>query len=211
MSDIADRAANRRRHWARSGGSHDRLVRLMRIVLPAGVGALAAVMLFAPFSQRTEISFLLSKDSVEVAKERLRVSRALYRGTDAKGQPFALAADSAVQANSREPVVRLNGLSAAIRLADGPAQITAPTSRYNMTSEQIYVDGPLSLTSAGGYAIDTGFVTVDLKDRSLSSDRRVTGRMPLGRFAGNRLFVDLDQRIVRLDGAARLTIFQGAL
>ena len=211
MSDSAIVEQSRRRRWAASGGRHDRAMRLLGVLLPIAVGALAAVMLFAPFTQRSEISFLLSKDDVDVAKERMRVTRAIYRGEDARGRPFALAADSAVQASSRIPVVEMRGMSAALQLDDGLAQIAAPTSRYAMDREMILVDGPVTLQTANGYRLATRDVTIDLNRRELHSRGAIDGALPIGRFSANRVSADLDQRAVRLEGNARLTIFQGVL
>lgn len=211
MSQRADTDRTHLRLWAATGSRHDKMIKTLQVILPMAIGVLAAVLVFAPFTQRSEIGFLLSKDKVAMAQERMRVTRALYRGSDAKGQPFALSAASAVQRSSADPVVAMMGLSAAIRLADGPATLTADTGRYHMDSETVDVVGPLQLTSADGYRLDTGDVTVDLKARTMGSSARVSGTMPIGQFAANRLFVDLDGRIVRLDGAARLTINQGVL
>lgn len=211
MSDSAIVEQSRRRRWAASGGQHDRAMRLLGVLLPIAVGALAAVMLFAPFAQRSEISFLLSKDEVDVAKERMRVTRAIYRGEDARGRPFALAADSAVQASSRVPVVEMRGMSAALQLDDGLAQIAAPTSRYAMDRETIHIDGPVTMAAASGYRIATRDVSIDLNARRMQSRGRIDGAVPIGRFSADRVAADLDQRVVRLDGNARLVIYQGVL
>src|SRR3546814_3229553 len=97
MSERADLDRTMRRMWAAGGSSHDRVVRILRFGLPLVIGVIAAVLVFSPFTQRTEISFLLAKDKVDMASERMKVTRAEYRGQDSKGQPFALLAGSAVQ------------------------------------------------------------------------------------------------------------------
>src|SRR6218665_3762470 len=107
MSERADLDRALRRMWAASGAGHDRVVRILRYGLPMVIGVVAAVLVFSPFTQRAEINFLLSKDKVEMAQERMKVTRAEYRGQDAKGQPFALLAGSAVQKSSVEPIVRM--------------------------------------------------------------------------------------------------------
>ncbi len=48
MSIQADQQRNVRRHWARPGGSHDRLVGLLKNWLPVSVGVLAALLATAP-------------------------------------------------------------------------------------------------------------------------------------------------------------------
>lgn len=209
MSVLADVERSKRQHWAASGGSHDRLVRALQLILPSLVGALAAVLLFAPFSQRSEIGFLLAKDAIEISPQRLRVDAARYTGSDAQGRPFSLAAASAVQRSAADPVVRLNDLSAMIVMADGPATLDADSGRYDPTDDTVAIDGPLRFVAADGYRLDTGNVGFDMKTRRLSSGQRVAGALPIGTFSADRLSADLDARIVRLSGNARLRINQG--
>ena len=211
MSERADLDRTMRRMWAARGSNHDRVVRLLRFALPVVIGVIAAVLVFSPFTQRAEVSFLLAKDKVEVAQERMRVTRAEYRGQDAKGQPFALVAGSAVQKSSAEPIVRMTDLSGAIRLADGPATIAARQAQYDMDSEKVSVPGLVQVKSADGYRIDAQGVAIDLKNRSLAGGSGVDGTLNLGHFSADELYADLDQRIVRLSGNARLRINQGVL
>lgn len=211
MSERADHDRTVRRLWAASGSSHDRIVRILRYGLPLVIGVVAAVLVFSPFTQRTEISFLLAKDKVQMARERMKVTRAEYRGQDSKGQPFALLAGSAVQKSSAEPIVRMQQLSGAIRLADGPATIAAAEGQYDMDSETVSVPGTVKVRSADGYAIDASNVAIDLKNRTLAGTGGVNGALNIGRFSANQLSADLDQRVVRLSGNAKLRINQGAL
>jgi len=210
MSELADRVRGRRQQWAVPGSSHDGLIRVLRVLLPGAALALAALLGMAPLTVSRDISFVLAKDRVEVARERLRVSEALYRGTDDKGQPFQLRARSAVQVSSRDPVVRLDDLSARIMLADGPAAIVARKGRYDMNQDKVMIDGPVVVTAADGYRIATRDVGVDLDTRRVASGAPVGGRMPLGTFAAGRMSADLNSRTVVLDGGARLHIVQGA-
>lgn len=211
MSERAEQDRSLRRLWATTGSTLDRVMRILRHGLPLVIGVVAAVLVFSPFTHRDEVSFLLSKDSVEVARERMRVASAVYRGQDAKGQPFALAAKSAVQKSSSDPVVRMSDMSGAIRLADGPATISAARSSYDMRSEQVGVQGPLTVTASDGYRLEARDVVIDLKARRLAGTSGVDGSLNIGRFSANRLEADLDARTVRLLGNARLTINQGVL
>src|SRR3546814_4008982 len=106
MSERADLDRTMRRMWAASGSSHDRVVRILRFGLPLIIGVVAAVLVFSPFTQRAEISFLLAKDKVDMASERRKVTRAEYRGQDAKGQPFALLARSEEHTSELQSLMR---------------------------------------------------------------------------------------------------------
>lgn len=211
MSELADRQRLTKRSWAAPGGSHDLFVRFLKIVLPLLIGLLGAYLVLAPLTKGQEISFILDKNKVEVAKERMRVRAARYQGVDDKGRPFAIAARSAVQATSRDPIVDIEGMMAEIRLEDGPARLRAERGRYDLERETVDVIGPILFTAADGYRLETRDVSVNLNDRTLAGDEGVRGWMPLGRFTAERMRVDLsDQRVV-LTGGARLHIVQGGL
>ena len=209
MSQAAEAVRGHRQIWAAPGSSHDRVIGLLRLGLPIAIVVLVLLLAFAPLTVGRDISFVLSKDRVQVAQERMRLSQALYRGEDSKGQPFEIRADSAVQVSSRDPVVRMSDLSAKIALVDGPATILARQGRYDMGSERVAIDGPVQFQSTGGYHLATRNVLIDLKTRRMASQSPVDGSMPLGTFAGDRLTADLNSHVVVLAGHARLHIVQG--
>lgn len=209
MLDPARSARSALQQWAAPGGRHDRIVARARIALPAIIGVLSAGLVFVPLASRSEVSFVLAKDNVQIARERMRVTAATYRGEDGKGQPFQLTAGSAVQATSRDPVVKLNDLTANILLKDGPASLHADTGRYDMDREIVSVVGPVVFVSSGGYRLQTRDVAIGLKTRKLASGGPVDGQMPLGSFSADRIQADLGARSVTLEGRARLHIVQG--
>ncbi len=186
------------------------MIKRTGVVLPMLIGALAAVLVIAPLTKRSEISFMLNKDKVGMASERMKVSEALYRGEDNKGRPFSLHAGGATQKTSKVPVVEMQNLSARIVLDDGPAVLRTPSASYDMNRETVRVPGALLFESADGYRMTTRGVRVDLKSRTMASDTPVEGRMPLGTFRGDRMRADLNTKTVVLEGHARLHIVQGA-
>ncbi|WP_294301692.1 LPS export ABC transporter periplasmic protein LptC [uncultured Sphingomonas sp.] len=206
MSRAANAERTARQRWAMPGSSHDKFVALLQFALPVGIGVLAAFLVMAPLFMGGDVSFVLDKNKVAVAQERMKLEAAQYRGQDAKGQAFTLDAASAVQRSSAEPVVQLATLSAGLAMRDGPAKITAPSGLYDMRSEQVKIDGPIDFTAADGYRLGTTGATVDLKTRKMLSDGAVQGSTPMGTFSANRLSADLEGRVVRLEGNARLRI-----
>lgn len=208
MSILASERQRHRRAWAMAGGRHDLQIAILRVALPTAVGIIAAFLALAPLTVGADISFVLSKKGVDVAPERMRVSRAVYRGRDGKNQPFILTAASAVQVSSRDPILRLQTLHAQIGLADGPADVRADNGRYNMNNDRIAIDGPVRYDGAGGYRVDTRDVLVDLKTRLMKSRGAVDGKMPLGTFAADQLHANMETKVIDLVGHARLHIVQ---
>jgi lipopolysaccharide export system protein LptC len=211
MSEAALKERVRKQGWAAPGGLHDFLVRLLKIVLPTAIGVLLAYLALAPLQKGRDISFILDKNKVDVAKERMRVEAARYRGQDNKGRPFTLDASSAVQPNSQVKIVDILGMSAEIGLDNGPATLRAGKGRYDMEAQKVDIIGAIQLAAADGYRLETRDVAVDLNAQQLESRGRVDGTMPLGRFSADKLQADLPQKKVVLTGRARLHIKQGAI
>lgn len=207
MSEIADLDRDKRQHWAAPGGWHDRKVRLLAVLLPGALGMVAAAMMIGPLFTHGEISFLLDRNKVAVTNDRLRVADAMYRGEDRDGRPFTVTAGSAVQASAKEPVVRMERLSARILLSDGPAELLATRGAYNYQTEAVEATGPVSLTGANGYRISTQNVAIDLNAKRITGRGGVSGSIPSGTFSADRISADLEARAIYLDGHVRL-LFQ---
>jgi lipopolysaccharide export system protein LptC len=211
MSEQGDEDRRKKRGWARPGAAHDRLIGILKIALPALIGVVVAFLVFAPLEDKQEVSFLLKKEEVGRAEERMRVQAAQYRGQDNQGRPFVLDARAALQRSSTVPIVDIAGMSAQMQLDDGPARLLADRARYNTRQERVQVIGPIQLSAADGYRMTTPDVAVDLRGRRLASQGSVQGQIPLGTFSAGRLEADLGNRTVTLSGRARLHIVQGGL
>ncbi|WP_439532810.1 LPS export ABC transporter periplasmic protein LptC [Polymorphobacter sp.] len=179
---------------------------LLKWLLPTLAGLLLAAIIIVPLSSVQEFSFLLAKDKVAAATERLRVDRAVYRGETARGEPFIIKAAGAVQKSSAVPEVELQKLSAELDSAEGPAVVTAPAGRYFIETDILRVMGPVKLTSEAGYTVDTGSIDVDLNARTVKSEQAVSGTLPIGNFSADRISADVQGRVVVLEGSAHLRI-----
>ena len=211
MSEAATRERLFRQHWAVPGSSHDRLVRFAKVALPSAVGALIAILAFAPLDKEGDASFILDKKKVDNAPERMRVEAARYVGEDNHGQKFLIEAHSAIQRSSDVPIVDISGMMARLGLAQGPLMIMANFARYDLDNQKVAISGPVRVIGPDGYRLETHDVLVDLKQHSLASSGPVAGQMRLGQFRAGNLSADLDERKVVLGGGARLKIVQGAV
>ena len=207
-SSISERDAKR---WAEPGSGHDKLIRWTKIGLPAAVGVLVAVLALAPLDKKGDVSFILDKNKVQSAPERMRVEAARYSGTDDKGQLFEIVANRAIQRSSDNPLVDIHGMMARLNQNQGPVLIAANQGRYNIDTQQVAIDGPVKVAGTDGFRLNTSNVHVDLKQRQLASQGPAQGGMRLGEFRANRISADLGEHKVVLDGGARLKIVQGAV
>lgn len=202
---------SRRQHFAAPGGSHDKLIGFLARTLPMAVGIMAALMIITPLSPRGEVSFLLDRNRVAMINERLSVDNAMYRGRDDESRPFSITAGEAVQRSSTEGIVRMEDLIAQLLLSDGPARLSAIGGSYDLDKEVIAVDGPVRLNAADGYTMSARGVSIDLKTRTMRGDEGVEGEIPAGTFSGDVLSANLSERIIVLEGNAKLDMVPGEL
>lgn len=195
MSELAERERIVKRGWAAPGGFHDYLIRILNILLPILIGLLAAYLVLAPLTKGQEISFLLDKNKVEVAKERMQARSARYQGQDDKGRPFLLTAETALQASGSDPTVVIQGIRARITLDAGPAILEAPRARYNIDTQKLALEGPVRFRSGEGYRLGAGLSVIDLGAQTLVSNQPATLIAPDGRRVQTRSgAIDLNTR-----------------
>ena len=211
MSEAAIRTRTIKRDWAEPGGRHDRVVKLAKFALPVVVLGLVAILVISPFDQRDDVSFILDKKGVDQATERMRIEQARYAGEDNKGNKFVIIANRAIQQRSDVPVVAIQGMKAELGLAQGPLVIVANRGNYDLDTQMVEINGPVRVAGGDGYRLATSNVQVDMKQRTLASQGRVSGAMRLGEFEAGRMRADLGTRTVVLDGGVRLKIVQGAV
>jgi len=209
MSDLANRDRADKQRWAVPGSSHDRIVRFGKVALPSAVGVVIAFLAMAPLEKKGDVSFILDKNEVENAPERMRVEKARYVGEDNRGQKFQIVANRALQRSSEEPIVDIWGMVARFGLQQGPVTVAANQGRYNLDDQKVAVAGPVRVAGPEGERLLTRDVTVDLKNHTMASDGGVSGRMELGQFQAGRLHANLESRTIVLDGGTRLKIVQG--
>ena len=203
MSEAAVHDRELKQQWAVPGSQHDRLIRIAKVALPAAVGVLLAFLALAPLEERGDVSFILDKNKVENAPERMRVDLARYVGEDKEGRPFTIVARSAVQRSSDLPIVDISGMMARLMLPQGPAIIAANLAHYNLDEQMVRVVGPVRVIGPEGYRLDTSNVTIDLRQRTVEGSGRVQGSMRLGQFTAGRLRADLWTRNLTLYNGAR--------
>ena len=201
----------RRRAYAAPDGFHDAMIRALARVLPAGIGLVAAVMILAPLSPRGEISFLLDRNKVAIAPERIRVANAMYRGRDSRGRAFMVNAASAVQVSASDPIVHMSSLAATLDMPEGPARLSAPEAAFDFDHDSVQVSGPVSFTTADGYRMSATGVSIDLKNRRVAGSGGISGEVPSGTFSAGAIRADLVERSVALEGNARLHMVPGRM
>jgi lipopolysaccharide export system protein LptC len=188
------------------GGTYDQIVSVLKWVLPLSSILIFATLVTLPFLKKQEVSFLLSRDSIEKTPEVLRMERPSYRGLDSKGRPFVVTAERAIQKSSDDPTVDLQKLRAELTTSGGMAQLLADNGAFDLKREQLRISGGISVSRADGYLFKTDSAVLDLPTRMAWGNNGVSGDAPLGMFRAQQFRVDVETGNVIFAGKTKLRI-----
>jgi lipopolysaccharide export system protein LptC len=203
----SDRWAMRMRTDAMQALRYTRFVTLMRRALPtAAIAILGVVVAYAMFpgkSERVALSYQKMNGVVgDLAMQKPRLS-----GVDAKGNPYVITADVAVQQGRNSRKVALNKVDADLQYDGGNwANASAGKGFVDLDAGWLRLTDGISLYTDGGYELHTKSAYADLKKNMIEGKERVNGHGPLGSIAADSFHIDRNTRRLTLHGRVRMTM-----
>jgi lipopolysaccharide export system protein LptC len=146
----------------------------------------------------------------EVAND-LAMTKPRLSGTDAKGNPFVVTAERAVQLGHNSRRARLESVDADITLdKERWLNVTANNGIFDANARTLVLDGGISVFSDDGYELHTRSAHFDLKKGFAHGEKKVTGQGPLGTMSADRFEVDKTTQQIRLKGNVHTTFQKAA-
>lgn len=217
-ADDAPRVTWQPRRWSaaslrREAARHARLVGVLKVGLPLAAAAIVVVLVTWPYvTDRVASGLRLTFADVESdADGTVTMTNARYLGTDRRGQPFTITAESAAQNPDDPDRVVLTRLAGDIVLNDGAwLSLSSDGGVYRQEARVLELAGSVSLYADSGYELRTEQATLDLAAEVAAGDAPVQGQGPLGHIdaAGFRV-TEGGQRLLFL-GPVRLTLYPAA-
>lgn len=200
---------------ARRGNSfYSRFVRFMRLFLPVSAAILLGAILVWPQLKTEANRFRLGLGLSGVDSshpDRLKVVNANFQGTDSKGQPFNVTAETAYEDQTGAKDVVLDVPAADLTQMDGTLiSSQAPEGSYNRDTELLKLWGGVIIFHDKGYTFETPTAQLMLKDgRAVGQDPAIAYG-PDGEIRGQDGFEILDKgRRILFKGKSRLILHPG--
>jgi len=198
----------RRAVEASSSGNYTSFVGTMKIVLPAvAVGIILLVVAWPQFQSHDEgfrvgVSSITPEDA-----QNLRMVNPRYQGTDKRGEPFAVTAESAVKRSPQSDVVELNNPMADITVAQGSwIALKADYGVYREQDQQLDLVGKVDLYHDDGYEFETLAAHINMVNNTAEGDDPVHGQGPFGTIVSQGFrILDKGQRVI-FTGKAHLLL-----
>lgn len=209
------RAGRTGRDWAaRTRGTaldalrYTQFVTIMKRALPIGAGVILAVVVAYSLIPRQSDRITVSYEQMGRVDNDLAMIKPRLSGTDAKGNPFVITADAAIQERRNTHRARLNNVEADISL-DQQRWVNASAAKglFDMDAGTLALVGGISIYSDSGYEIHTATGNIDLKKSLFHGPGEVKGQGPLGTFRADRFELDRAKEQLLLTGHVQMTMY----
>jgi len=186
---------------------YSRFVALMKRLLSLGAFLIIATVLAFFFVQRMPRQLQVSYERLGRIENDLTMVKPRLAGADAKGNPFVITADSAVQDADNPKRADLKNLEADLTLdKQNWINARAKAGMVDMNTGQLELRGGIDVFTATGYELHSNSASANLKQSVIHGHEPVTGQGPEGRLRADEFHADRTTNILTLSGHVHMTL-----
>jgi lipopolysaccharide export system protein LptC len=197
----------RTRTTAHEAQRYSRFVARMKRILALGAFLIIAAVLAFFFVQRMPRQLQMSYERLGSIENDLTIVKPRLAGADAKGNPFVITADSAVQDAHNPKKASLKNLEADLAVDKGNwINARAKSGMVDMDSGALELRGGIDLFTATGYELHTNSASANLKQSVIHGHEEVTGQGPQGTLRADEFHADRATNLLTLTGHVQMVL-----
>jgi lipopolysaccharide export system protein LptC len=183
----------------RKAGRHSRMVRVVRVGLPAAIIiGLGGYLGFNYFKTSVLASIPNVSGKLAIQGSKITMELPKIAGITRDKRSYQLTAQTAVQDITKPDQVELQNLRAEMEMADADlVVITAKSGTYETKGDKVVLREHVVVTSSQGYNAKLREAVVDMKKGNVVSEQPVEVRMPSGLINANGMEVENSGEVVR--------------
>jgi lipopolysaccharide export system protein LptC len=187
----------------RAAARHSRLVRLLRIAVPAivllSMAAIVGVSLLNPFRLLAKLPVDIG--NIVVSGTKITMETPHLSGFSPDGRPYELWAKTATQDLTDPDNVELSTLRAKVMMEDKSTMtLDARTGFFNSKTQLLNLYKNIFLQTSSGYEARLSQAVIDIAKGTVDSDERVDVKLLNGTLVGQKLHITERGDVVRFDG-----------
>jgi len=187
----------------RAARRHSRLVRILRIAVPAsvavGVIIIAMITYFNPLRMLARLP--INIDNLVVSGTKVTMEQPRLSGFTRDARAYELTADTAAQDMTKPDIVELRNIRAKVEMQDKSSmEMTAVTGIYDAKGETLKLDQNILLNSSTGYQGHLSEALVDIRKGNVVSEHPVEVKLLQGTLNANRLDIFDSGDVIRFHG-----------
>ena len=187
----------------RSARRHSRIVRILRVAVPASVGVVLVIIALATYLNplRMLAKLPINIDNLVVSGTKVTMEQPRLSGFTSDARAYELTADTAAQDMTKPDIVELRNIRAKVEMQDKSSmELRAVTGIYDAKGEILKLDRNIELNSSTGYQGRLREALIDIRKGNVVSEQPVEVRMLQGTLNANRLDILDSGDIVRFHG-----------
>jgi lipopolysaccharide export system protein LptC len=190
----------------RSARRHSRLVRFLRVWVPAGVVIGGAGFAFVSWFNPIHLPKLpIGLGGLVVSGSKITMQAPRLAGFTRDARPYALTAKTAAQDLTKPDELELSEIRAQVEMGNKTTvQMVAQKGLYNTKAEQMMLRQGVVITSSSGYEGRLSEAVVDVRKGRVVSDKPVELKLINGTLNAKRLEITDSGDLVRFDGGVDL-------
>src|SRR3954465_1948459 len=186
---------------------YSRFVHLMKRVLALGAFLIIAAVLAFFFVQRLPHQLQMSYEHLGRVDNDLAMMKPRLSGADAKGNPYVITADMAVQDAHNAKKASLKNLEADLALdSKNWLNARAKSGTVDMNTGQLELRGGIDVFTATGYELHSASASANLKQNVIHGHEPVTGQGPQGSLRADEFHADRATNLLTLSGHVQMTL-----
>ncbi len=205
----ATKAAYRSAEAFRAAKRHSRLVRLLKILVPAAILAIVGVFAVIWLAPLALPKLPFSIDRLNVDGQKVTMENPKLAGVDGRKRAYSVRAVRATQDLKATHLVDLEELTARFDLADNnTADLSAKTGRFDTKTQTLDLTGAVEMRTTNGQVFKSDKVRVDIKAGAIDVDSPVELVMSAGIIKANGMAIRDHGQVVTFSGGVDM-VFSG--
>ena len=190
-----------------AGKRYSRLVRTLKLILPALALGLLATVIAWPQMQLKNARLSMGYSGNEAETDDPRMINARFTGIDVEGRPYSITAKRILQIGDSPETAQLDLPQADVTLKDGSwVALNATSGLFSDKTRILSLRGNVTLYHDSGYEFHSSLADIDLESMSASGSAPITGQGPFGHInAEGFLLTDSGKRVI-FSGKTKLTL-----
>ena len=193
----------------RAARRHSRLVRMLRISIPAvvvlGTTVIVLITYFNPLRMLGPLP--IDVGSLVVSGSKITMEHPRLSGFTNDARAYELSADAAKQDLTKPDLIELRNLRATVEMQDkATIEMLATTGTYDSKGEILKLDQNIVLSSSTGYSGHLSEAMIDMRKGYVVSKHPVELQLLQGTLNANRLEIIDSGDLVRFDGGVNMTL-----
>jgi lipopolysaccharide export system protein LptC len=184
---------------------HSRLVRILRVAVPAAVAVsmavIVAISVFNPFRMIAGVKLPVDIGNLVVSGTKITMETPHLAGFSTDQRPYEMWAKTATQDLTDPDHVELGQLRAKVAMEDkSTVTMDARTGYYDSKSQMLDLRKDIFLQSSTGYEAKLTQAYVDINKGSVTSDEHVDVKLLNGTLTADKLRIVNSGEVVRFEG-----------